>query len=91
MSKVDMDKYLPKVGDSIVARRKVNSNIYENTVVGPVVETWENACRIHNNPGTIIEYEFKLYYKDWDFMFLHKTDEENQTQQLYPSNKEANQ
>ena len=65
--------YIPQVGDSVGARRKVKSNIYANTIVGPVVDTWPNACRIVTNLGTDIKGDFRLYYSDWYFQFLHKT------------------
>lgn len=66
----DME-YIPKIGDSIAARRRIKSKIYHNTVAGPVVETWENACHIVTNPGTEIEGSFRLYFTDWNFQYLH--------------------
>ena len=65
--------YIPQVGDSVCARRKVKSSIYANTIVGPVIETWPNACRIVTNKGTDIEGDFQLFFTDWKFQFLHKT------------------
>jgi hypothetical protein len=65
--------YIPQVGDSVAARRKVKSSTSSNTIVGPIVETWPNACRIVTNPGTDIEGNFKLVNSDWTFQFLHKT------------------
>ena len=65
--------YIPQVGDSVVARRKVKSSTSSNTIVGPIVETWPNACRIVTNPGTDIEGNFKLVNSDWTFQFLHKS------------------
>ena len=62
-----MDNYIPKIGDSIVAKRKIQSKIYSNTIVGPVVDIWENACRVVTNPGTEIEGDFRLYFSDWFF------------------------
>lgn len=64
--------YVPMVGDSVAARRKVKSEIYPNLIVGPVIETWESACRIVTNKGTEIEGDFQLFYGDWKFQFLHK-------------------
>jgi len=71
--------YIPQVGDSVGARRKVKSSIYANTIVGPVIETWPNACRIVTNKGTDIEGDFQLFYNDWNFQFLHKTNAEHDT------------
>ena len=65
--------YVPQVGDSVVARRIVESDIYANTIVGPVIETWDNACRIVTNTGdSNISSDFQLFYGDWRFRFLHK-------------------
>lgn len=69
-----MEKYIPDVGDSVVATRKIYSSIYSNIIVGPVVDVWSNACRILNNPGTQAEGDFRLFFNDWDFSFLHRTD-----------------
>lgn len=69
----DRKNYIPLVGDSIAARRKVTSKIYVNLIVGPVIVTWENACRVVTNQGTNIEGDFQLFYSDWNFQFLHKT------------------
>lgn len=66
--------YTPSIGDSVVARRKVTSNIYSNCVVGPVVDVWDNACRIVTNTETEIESDFRYYFSDWNFRFLHRTD-----------------
>ncbi|MBW1791578.1 MAG: hypothetical protein JRJ14_04800 [Deltaproteobacteria bacterium] len=70
-------KYIPKAGDSVGAKRKIKSKIYKNMIVGPVVDTWDNACRIVTNQGTSMEGDFRLFFSDWDFQFLHTTDEEN--------------
>jgi hypothetical protein len=64
--------YIPMIGDSVAARRKVKSQIYSNLIVGPVVETYPNACRIVTNKGTEIESDFQLFFSDWEFQFLHK-------------------
>ena len=71
-----MDNYIPQVGDSVHAKRKVPSKIFANSIVGPVLETWDNACRIITNQGTEIESDFQLFYSDWTFRFLHKTEKE---------------
>ena len=68
--------YIPKVGDSVGARRKVKSKIYHNIVVGPVVDVWTNSCRVITNEGTDIEGEFRLYFSDWSFQFLHLSEME---------------
>ena len=70
-----MIDYIPVIGDSVDAVRKVKSRIYANHIVGPVVDVWENACRILNNPGTNAEGDFRLFFNDWDFKFLHRTDD----------------
>jgi len=70
-----MNPYVPKVGDSVCARRNVHSNIYTNKVIGPVVETWDNACQITVNAGTERETTFRFYYNDWNFQFLFKTED----------------
>lgn len=57
--------YIPVVGDVIVAKRKVKSAIYYNLVVGPVTNTFENACEVTTNRSTEIEVCFRLYYNDW--------------------------
>lgn len=67
--------YIPRVGDSVVAKRKVKSKEF-NTIVGPVVETFENSCKIITNENTELETHFVLSYNDYDFCFLHLTDEE---------------
>ena len=59
--------YIPNVGDSVIARRKVKSEIYHNTVIGPVVDVWDNACRIVTNAGEEYEGDFKLHFSDWTF------------------------
>jgi hypothetical protein len=62
--------YLPQVGESIAARRLKESRIYNNTVVGPVIERWENAVRVRCNAGTDIETDFQLFFSDWSFQLL---------------------
>lgn len=59
--------YTPQTGDHVSARRKVKSNIYYNVVVGPVIETWDNCCRVVCNKGTDQETDFQLFYNDWTF------------------------
>lgn len=34
-------------------------------VIGPVVDTWDNACRVVTNPGTESEGDFRLHYNEW--------------------------
>ena len=65
------EKYVPKIGDSISAKRKVKSKIYHNIVVGPVVDVWDNACRVVTNPGTEIEGDFRLHYNEWNIKHLN--------------------
>ena len=62
--------YIPIIGHSVVARRKEHSKIYHNTIIGSVIDTWSNACRIITNKDTEIEGDFKLYYNDWNIEFL---------------------
>lgn len=70
-----MNTYIPKVGDSVVARRKIKEKSLANTICGPVVSSYEDSCRILTNEGTDIEFDFKLDYNDWNFQYLHKTSE----------------
>lgn len=65
--------YIPKVGDSAVARRKIKSTTSPNTICGPVVESFDNYCRIITNEGTEIESNFILYFNEYNFQFLHLT------------------
>jgi hypothetical protein len=64
-------KYIPKIGDSVVARRKVSSDIYKNTIIGPVINVVDNTCHIVTNPGTDLESDFTLSFCDWNFQYLH--------------------
>lgn len=64
-SSANCSAYLPKVGDAICARRIRRSKIYHNMVIGTVVDTWDNACRVVTNPGTEIEGDFRLHYNEW--------------------------
>ena len=57
--------YIPKAGDAIYARRIRRSKIYHNMVIGPVVDTWDNACRVVTNPRSEIEGDFRLHYNEW--------------------------
>jgi len=63
--------YIPKLGDSVGAKRK-DKSISPKMIVGPVTEVYTDACRIVTNPGTEIEGNFYLPYSDWDFQFLFK-------------------
>lgn len=62
-----IDTYKPQIGDAVIARRKVKSRIYHNTIVGPVVESWDTGCRIVTNKGTDIEGDFQFFNSDWYF------------------------
>lgn len=67
-------KYTPQIGHSVAARRKVQSTIYNNLIVGPVIEVWGNACRIATNQeDPEIAGDFQLFFSDWSFQFLHLT------------------
>ena len=68
-------KHTPKIGDSVAARRKPKSKLYHNLVIGPVVDVWDNACRVITNSGDDIEGDFRLCFNEWDFQFLHLTKE----------------
>ena len=57
-------------GDAIVARRKVKSKIYHNTIVGPVLTANENCCRVITNAGTDIEADWQINYTDWSIDIL---------------------
>lgn len=65
--------HIPNVGDSVVARRKIKSTTLPNTICGPVVESFDNKCRIVTNEGTEIEGNFILYFHEYNFQFLHLT------------------
>ena len=69
------DTYIPRIGHAIDAKRKVASARYANRIVGPVVDVWDNACRVLNNPGQSNEGDFRLYYSDWNISFLHEVKE----------------
>ena len=69
-------KYIPQIGDSVDATRIEKSRIYENRIVGPVTQIWDNACLVAFRFGShndIVEH--RLYFSDWNFRFLHKTEE----------------
>ena len=68
-------RYLPEIGDSVAAERKVKSLMFPNLIIGPVVNILDDVCFIHNNPGEPIETWFKLVFSEWNFQFLHKTSE----------------
>lgn len=67
--------YIPTVGDSVCARRKEKSNVYHNMIVGPIIETDDESCRIMTNASTEIQGDFRLSYGDWNFQYLFKTKE----------------
>ena len=57
-----------KIGDRVIAVRKVASRIYQNTVMGTVVEVWDNACAVQINIGKDTETSFKMHFNDWTFL-----------------------
>jgi len=67
--------YIPSVGDSVAARRKEKSRIYHNLIVGPVVEVWDNACLVAFKAANGDLVEWRLYFDDWSFQFLHPSSE----------------
>ena len=67
--------YIPQIGDSVVATRKIKSNIYHNRVIGPITEISPNGCRIKVNAGTDRETEFQFFNSDWSFTLLFKAGE----------------
>ena len=67
--------YIPKVGDSVAADRKVRVPHLHNRVIGSVVEVDNNSCRIATNPNTRIRGDFNLPFDEWKFHFLHLTSE----------------
>lgn len=81
-----MKGYIPQIGDSVAARRKIKSKIYANLIVGPVIDTWDNACRIVVNRGTDFEGDWKLHFSDWSFEYLDRTDQAESDREV----KEAN-
>jgi len=66
-------RYIPIIGDSVAAKRIKKSKLYHNTVIGPVVDIWDNACRVVTNSGEEFEGDFRLWFNEWDFQFLHKS------------------
>lgn len=73
-------RYIPRVGDSVVARRKVKTSNLPS-IIGPVVQVAPEVnpqyCLIITNRDTEhIEGHFWLSYKDWTFQFLYKTNVE---------------
>lgn len=62
--------YIPRKGDSICAKRKIESSIYPNTVVGPVTDVWMDGCRVVTNYHKSNEGQFNLQYRDWSIKFL---------------------
>jgi hypothetical protein len=81
-----VNPYTPQVGHSVVATLTTKAReaakgtkLYRTgRIVGPVVEVWDDSCRILTNPGTVAEGDFQLPYKDCNFRFLHLTEEGNQ-------------
>jgi hypothetical protein len=65
-----MDKYTPRIGDTVQAKRRRKSRLYHNLVVGPVIAVWRNAVRVKCNAGTDIETDFQLFFSDWTFRKL---------------------
>lgn len=63
--------YTPQIGDRVVARRKMNSKIYANTIAGPVSNVYDNACRIKTNQGTDIETDWQINYSDWELELIY--------------------
>jgi len=66
--------YVPRVGDWVVARRKVRSDVGPNLLVGHVMEVGVVSCRILTNPGTETAGDFRLCFCGWDFRFVVKSD-----------------
>ena len=64
-----MDQQI-QIGQAIAARRKIPSNIYHNLIVGPVVEVYQNACRIQTNTGSPLESDWQIFFRDWDIEIL---------------------
>lgn len=56
-----------RVGERVIAVRKVASDVYQNTVIGTVVEVWSNACAVQIDIGKDTETAFKLHFNDWTF------------------------
>jgi len=73
--------YIPKIGDSVYAKRKIKSKIYSNLVIGPIVDVWDNACRMLINKDTENERDCRLYFNEWEFTYLFPTEDETLVQQ----------
>ena len=59
-----------RVGDLIAARRKVQSNVRHNLVVGPISALYDDAFEVKTNFGTEIERTWSLCYSDWTIQML---------------------
>ena len=71
------EKYVPRVGDSIGARRIVKSDTLHNMVIGPVIGVSSSSCVVWTNKGDApLENAFVLQFSEWKFQFLHITSEE---------------
>ena len=62
-----MRKYVPKVGDSVIATRRTFSDIDHNFVIGPVTSVTEDHVLITTNKGTRAEGNFELDRSKWKF------------------------
>lgn len=71
---MESKNYTPSIGDRVIARRKVKSKIYHNMIVGPVVDTFTNCCRVATNVGTDIESSWQINYSDWNVEFIYDDD-----------------
>lgn len=57
--------YIPKLYDSVAARRKQKQG-RGDLIVGPVFEVSETSCTIVTNG----QYRFELMFDQWKFQFL---------------------
>lgn len=71
------EKYIPKVGDHVVARRKVKTPYASNSIIGPITDALFYTDRvglffITTNKGTPIEGQFIISSQRWNIEFLYR-------------------
>lgn len=68
--------YIPQVGHSVAARRKIKTDGPGNTICGPVTVATNDSCIIVTNRNESYIKAHFLNFNDWEFQFLHLTEEE---------------
>lgn len=57
-----------RIGERVIAVRKVASRIYLNTVMGTVVEVFENDCAVEIIITDWQRMDVRLNFEDWTFL-----------------------